>query len=52
MATAESQIAKIYREGIVIRPMKEIYDRDINGLVRNRISFKVVSPEFLLKYDE
>jgi RNA ligase (TIGR02306 family) len=34
-----------WREGIVIRPLKEI--RDTSG----RVSFKAVNPKFLLKYD-
>lgn len=43
----------IWAEGIVIRPMDEIVDRSgISGLVRNRVSFKVINPEFLLKYGE
>jgi hypothetical protein len=42
-----------HREGIVIRPMKEVEDRELHcQLVKNRISFKSVNPEFLLKYGE
>jgi RNA ligase (TIGR02306 family) len=40
------------REGIVIRPLKEIYDVVVMPDNNGRISFKVVSPEYLLKYDE
>ena len=40
------------REGIVIRPIDEIEDADLHcQLVKNRISFKSVNPDFLLKYD-
>jgi RNA ligase (TIGR02306 family) len=37
------------REGIVIRPLKEIKDYDVSE--DGRISFKAVNPEYLLKYD-
>ena len=42
------------REGIVIRPVSEVEEVDeARGyLVRNRLSFKAINPEFLLKYDE
>lgn len=44
---------KTLREGIVIRPYNEIYDTDFRDkLVANRVSFKSVNPEFLLKYGE
>ena len=39
---------KIQREGIVLRPLAEEYDEDVGG----RLSFKVINPKFLLKYDE
>lgn len=39
------------REGIVIRPVKTIYDNRIKGMVGNRISFKAINPDFLLKHD-
>lgn len=39
---------KVQREGIVLRPLAEEYDRDFGG----RLSFKVINPKFLLKYDE
>lgn len=45
--------SEVLREGIVIRPLKEIQDNELHcQLVRNRISFKSVNPEFLLKYGE
>lgn len=39
---------KAQREGIVLRPHVEEYDADLVG----RLSFKVINPKFLLKYDE
>jgi RNA ligase (TIGR02306 family) len=40
------------REGIVIRPCEEIQDNELHcQLVKNRVSFKSVNPEYLLKYD-
>lgn len=39
---------KSQREGIVLRPPAEEYDEEIGG----RFSFKVINPQFLLKYDE
>ncbi len=39
---------KVQREGVVLRPLSEEYDEDIGG----RLSFKVINPKFLLKYDE
>ncbi len=36
------------REGIVLRPLSEEYDEELGG----RLSFKVINPKFLLKYDE
>ncbi|MEK6883181.1 MAG: RNA ligase (ATP) [Nanoarchaeota archaeon] len=45
--------SKIYREGIVIRPLKEIIDLQMSSLFTNgRVSFKVVNPDYLLKYEE
>ena len=38
---------KVWREGIVIRPKVEMQERHLG-----RFSFKVINPEFLLKYDE
>src|SRR5688572_23162872 len=39
---------KIQREGVVLRPLSEEYDEEIGG----RLSFKVINPKFLLKFDE
>ena len=39
---------QVQREGIVLRPPVEEYDPDVGG----RLSFKVINPKFLLKYDE
>jgi RNA ligase (TIGR02306 family) len=39
---------KVQREGVVLRPLAEEYDEVIGG----RLSFKVINPKFLLKYDE
>lgn len=36
------------REGIIFRPEVEQFDADVGG----RLSFKVINPQFLLKYDE
>ena len=38
----------IHWEGIVIRPMIETYSE----VLRGRLSFKIVNPDFLLKYGE
>jgi hypothetical protein len=37
------------REGIVVRPLKEIYDCTVMEDNNGRISFKVVNPEYLIK---
>ena len=39
---------KAHREGLVFRPAQEIHDATLGG----RLSFKVINPQFLLKYDE
>ncbi|RYX99082.1 hypothetical protein EON78_03970 [bacterium] len=39
---------KVKREGIVIRPLEEINNVEEIG----RLSFKVINPDFLLKYNE
>jgi RNA ligase (TIGR02306 family) len=39
---------RLQREGVVLRPLSEEYDPDVGG----RLSFKVINPQFLLKYDE
>jgi RNA ligase. len=44
---------QVKREGIVIRPLQEITDSELHcQLVRNRVSFKAINPEFLLKYSD
>jgi RNA ligase (TIGR02306 family) len=51
VAFAEGQSAlnsKVQREGVVMRPLTEEYDEDIGG----RLTFKVINPRFLLRYDE
>jgi len=54
LSTDKSKLnADALREGIVIRPCVDIYDDVFTGKFQgNRISFKCVSPEFLLKYGE
>jgi RNA ligase (TIGR02306 family) len=50
MSAGRSVLSDTLREGIVIRPMVEA--RDIIGSSLNsRVSFKVISPAFLLKFD-
>lgn len=39
--------AKAQREGVVLRPLREVEDEHIG-----RLSFKAINPKFLLKYDE
>jgi RNA ligase (TIGR02306 family) len=39
------------REGIVIRPITEIYDVEVMEDNNGRVTFKVVNPEYLLKYE-
>lgn len=44
---------KVFREGIVIRPIKEGFDMQMaNGFGNGRLTFKAINPEYLLKYDE
>jgi hypothetical protein len=53
MSKGKSVLADIQREGIVIRPVNEVVDGELHcDLVRNRVSFKSVNPDFLLKYGE
>jgi RNA ligase (TIGR02306 family) len=47
-AQAKSVLADIQREGVVLRPLSEEYDQDVGS----RLSFKVINPKFLLKFDE
>lgn len=39
---------KVQREGVVLRTLAEEFDFDLGG----RLSFKVINPKFLLKFDE
>jgi RNA ligase (TIGR02306 family) len=49
IAVGRSQLnANAHREGLVFRPAQEIHDATLGG----RLSFKVINPQFLLKYDE
>jgi RNA ligase (TIGR02306 family) len=48
MAKGVSALAPIQREGIVIRALKN----EISDALDSRLSFKVINPAFLLKYDE
>lgn len=48
LASGTSKIAKTKREGIVIRPVVETMDAEMNG----RVSFKVIDPQFLVKHKE
>lgn len=44
---------KIQREGIVVRPIRDIYRPDFaRRFVNDRVSFKVINPKFLLKYED
>jgi RNA ligase (TIGR02306 family) len=47
LAKGKSKLADIHREGIVIRPCIEKTDYELG-----RLSFKVLNPDFLVKYDE
>lgn len=52
MADGPSVLRKeTLREGLVFKPLQEIYDPSYNKLYRSRISFKAVSNKFLLKHD-
>ncbi len=55
MSMVKSKIAPgVWAEGIVIRSKDDIFDQDRNQNMENmdRISFKVINPNFLLKFDE
>lgn len=54
LSKGKSQLNKdTLREGIVIRPLIDIEDPELHcQLVKNRISFKSVNPDFLIKYGE
>jgi len=47
MSKGESKLNQIHREGIVVRPCEEKEDRKLG-----RVSFKVINPDFLLKFGE
>lgn len=47
LAKGRSKLADIHREGIVIRPIDETTDPELG-----RLSFKVINPDFLLKFGE
>lgn len=51
MAKGKSVLADTPREGLVFRPEEEIVDSDLHcQLVRNRVSFKSINPDFLIKW--
>ena len=52
-ATAKSAInPNIWREGVVIRPKKEMMDLAMaKDFGSGRLSFKAINPEYLLKYE-
>lgn len=55
MATVKSKICTdVWAEGIVIRPVEDIIEHILgNDYFKNdRVSFKAINPEFLLKYGE
>jgi hypothetical protein len=52
LSKGKSVLGKTVREGIVIRPLNEVQDIDFNSLHRNRLSFKVINPDFLIKYED
>ena|SRR4030042_1821508 len=44
---------KVFREGIVIRPLKEEIDLQLSqGFGNGRVTFKAVNPDYLLKFEE
>lgn len=45
MANGQSQLADVKREGLIFRPADPVYCEEIGG----PLSFKVISPEYLLK---
>lgn len=46
LSRGRSTLRDIHREGIVIRPLKELLDMSLG-----RVSFKSINPDFLLKYE-
>ncbi len=52
LATVKSVLnPEAWAEGIVIRPLQEKRDAIMDGVL-SRVSFKVINPEFLLKYGD
>jgi len=44
---------KVFREGIVIRPLIETFDLQLSqGFGNGRLSFKVINPDYLLKFSD
>lgn len=43
---------KVWCEGYVFRPINNIIDKQFKSLKENRVSFKVINPNFLIKYSE
>jgi hypothetical protein len=53
LSTGKSALnPKVLREGLVFRPPVDTLDFGLEGLVRGRVSFKAVSPEWLLSFKE
>ncbi len=44
-----SHLSPTHREGVVFRPLQETFDVDMGA---DRVSFKAINPDFLLKYDD
>lgn len=46
--------SKVWREGIVVRPLKETQDFQMSniGMSNSRLTFKVVNPEYLVEVEE
>lgn len=47
LSKGKSQLADVWREGIVIRPLHEATDPELG-----RLSFKAINPDFLLKWGD
>jgi hypothetical protein len=53
LSKGRSMLNDTLREGVVIRPIIDMEDTELHcQLVKNRVSFKSVNPDFLLKYGE
>lgn len=50
MSKGQSTIGNTPKEGIVIRPKRDIYINNNYSFADGRLSFKVINPDFLLKY--